>query len=106
ARDREYGRAELFLSRDCGALFRNIPRRSVSWMSHGDYVARLPKGFVKTGYTKNTHTASCEDHARRIYGVQFHPEVAHSEYGVRVIRNFLFGVCRFKKSWTMENFIH
>ena len=106
ARDREYGRAELHLRLGGGDLFKGVEKRSVSWMSHGDYVARLPKGFVKSAYTKNTHTAACEDKARKIYGVQFHPEVVHSQYGVQIIRNFLFGICGFKKSWTMENFIH
>ena len=106
ARDREYGRAELFLSRHPGALFRGVPRRSVSWMSHGDYVARLPEGFYKTAYTGNTHVAACEDPVRKIYGVQFHPEVMHTQYGRRLIGNFIFSICHFGKSWTMANFIH
>ncbi len=106
ARQREYGRAELFLSKKAGALFQNVPRHSISWMSHGDYVSRFPKDFHKTAYTKNTHTAAFENPKRKIYGVQFHPEVAHTEFGVRIIRNFLFGPCRFRKSWTIQNFIH
>jgi len=106
ARDREYGRAELFLSHRSGALFKGVPNKSISWMSHGDYVSRLPKGFFKTAYTKNTHTAACEDPERKIYGVQFHPEVHHSELGPRIIQNFLFSICGFKRSWTMRNFIH
>ena len=105
ARQREYGRAELFLRRRPGALFRGMPRKSVSWMSHGDYVARFPKGFVKTAYTKNTHTAAFENVREKIYGVQFHPEVVHTEYGTRLLANFLFLVCGFSKSWTMKNFI-
>ena len=105
ARDREYGHAELFVHNQGGRLFRGVEKKSICWMSHGDYVARLPKGFVKTAYTKSTRFAGCENEARRIYGVQFHPEVMHSEYGAHVIRNFLFGICRFKKTWTMENFI-
>lgn len=105
ARHREYGRAEVYHYGGGGALFRGTPKRWVSWMSHGDYVKRPPKGFVRTAYTKNTHLAAFEDHARKIYGVQFHPEVMHSQYGMNVIQNFLFGVCQFKKSWTMENFI-
>ncbi|MBI3316370.1 MAG: glutamine-hydrolyzing GMP synthase [Candidatus Omnitrophica bacterium] len=105
ARQREYGRAELFLCRRPGGLFRGIPRRSISWMSHGDYVARFPKGFFKTAYTKNTHTAAYENTQDKIYGVQFHPEVAHTEYGARILRNFLFPICGFSRSWTMRNFI-
>jgi GMP synthase (glutamine-hydrolysing) len=105
ARHREYGRADLYRVNEGGLLLKGTPKRWVSWMSHGDYVKRPPKGFARTAYTKNTHLAAFEDPARRIYGVQFHPEVMHSEFGAHVIRNFLFGVCRFRKSWTMENFI-
>ena len=106
AKHREYGRAELFLSRHSGALFRNVPRRSTSWMSHGDYISKMPQGFFRTASTKNTHAAAFEDPDRKIYGVQFHPEVMHTQYGARVIRNFLFSICHFRKMWTMENFIH
>ena len=105
ARHREYGRAEVSQLDGGGALFRGTPRRWISWMSHGDYVKRPPKGFVRTAYTKNTHLAAFENSRKKIYGVQFHPEVMHSQYGMNVIQNFLFGVCQFKKSWTMENFI-
>lgn len=106
ARFREYGRAELFLSKKCGVLFRNVPKKTISWMSHGDYVAKMPQGFSKTAYTGSTHAAGFENPQSRVYGVQFHPEVAHTEYGRRIIDNFLFGACRFKKTWTMKNFIH
>jgi GMP synthase (glutamine-hydrolysing) len=106
AAHREYGRAELFLEAKPGALFGALPKKFVTWMSHGDYVSRLPLGFVKTARTHNTHVAAFENRSRKIYGVQFHPEVAHTEHGSRVLENFLFGVCRFKKSWTMKNFIH
>ncbi len=105
ARDREYGRAELLLTPKPGALFSGVPRNSVCWMSHGDYIARCPEGFVKTAFTRSTHLAAFEHSARRVYGVQFHPEVVHSRYGARILQNFLFPVCRFKKSWTMKNFI-
>lgn len=105
ARFREYGRAELSFNSRPGALFSNVPRKSVIWMSHGDYVSRLPKGFMKTAFTGNTHVAAFENPINKIYGVQFHPEVAHTEHGVRILNNFLFNACRFKKSWTTENFI-
>ena len=105
ARHREYGRAELYRMGSGGVLFKNTPKKWTSWMSHGDYIARIPKGFTRTAYTKSTYMAAFENAERRIYGVQFHPEVMHSEYGAQVIRNFIFSVCRFKKSWTIENFI-
>lgn len=106
AAHREYGRAELFLESRCGQLFQSVPKKSVSWMSHGDYVARLPKGYTKTAYTKNTVVAAFENTATKVYGVQFHPEVLHSEHGTQVIQNFVFGVCGFTRSWTMKNFIN
>ena len=106
ARFREYGRAELLVSPKGGALFRGLPKRFVSWMSHGDYVARAPQGFVRTAKTKSTVMAAFENPQRKIYGVQFHPEVAHTQFGARMIENFLFGVCGCRKTWTMENFIH
>jgi GMP synthase (glutamine-hydrolysing) len=105
AEEREYGRADLHLLSNSGKLFQQVPKTSVSWMSHGDYVACMPKGFQRTAYTKNTKVAAFEHAERRIYGVQFHPEVKHSEFGERIIRNFL-KVCGFGRSWTMENFIH
>ncbi|MBI4352325.1 MAG: glutamine-hydrolyzing GMP synthase [Candidatus Omnitrophica bacterium] len=103
---REYGRSELFLSSRPGGFFQGVPAKSVCWMSHGDEVARPPEGFVKTAFTSSAPFAAFENPQSKIYGVQFHPEVVHTEYGVRMIRNFLFSVCGFRKSWTMENFIH
>ncbi len=105
ARDREYGRAELRLPELPCDFFRGVPKKSVCWMSHGDYVARMPEGFRKTALTQSTHIAAFENTKSRIYGVQFHPEVKHTEYGGQVIRNFLFDICDFKRSWTMKNFI-
>ena len=106
AKEREYGRAELLIGKTPGTLFERVPEKSTCWMSHGDFVAKMPKDYVKTAWTDNTHIAGFENPKTKVYGVQFHPEVAHSEYGTRVIDNFLFAICGFKKSWTMENFIH
>ena len=105
AKRREYGHAELFMHTNHGQLFKGLPKKWVSWMSHGVYVSRLPKGFFKTAYTKSTVVAACENPDRRIYGVQFHPEVLHSQFGTHVIQNFLFPICGFHRSWTMKNFI-
>lgn len=105
ARHREYGRADVCTVAGGGALFRGTPKKWTSWMSHGDYVSRVPKGFERTAYTKNTHMAAFENKQKKIYGVQFHPEVMHSQFGMNVIQNFLFGVCQFKKTWTIDNFI-
>ena len=102
---REYGRAELHVSAPSGVLFRGVPKRSVCWMSHGDYVRRLPKGFTRTALTKSTFAAACENPSKKLFGVQFHPEVMHTQYGRKIISNFLFGICGFHQGWTMKNFI-
>lgn len=105
ARYREYGRAELHTAKHAGRLFQSTPRRWTCWMSHGDLVTRMPEGFVRTGSTKSTQIAAFENVKRKLYGVQFHPEVMHSERGAAVIQNFLFGICGYTRSWTMKNFI-
>jgi GMP synthase (glutamine-hydrolysing) len=102
---REYGLAELMTAKTPGALLLGIDSPSNSWMSHGDRIGRLPKGFVVTAATKNTEVAAAEDKKRRLYGLQFHPEVAHTSQGKKIIENFLFGVCNCQKSWTMRAFI-
>ncbi len=104
AAEKEFGRAELSLLSTNG-IFKGVSNKSISWMSHGDSVSTLPKGFKRTAFTKNTHVAAFEDHRNKIYGVQFHPEVHHSEQGKKVIDNFLFGICGYKREWTMKNFI-
>ena len=74
-------------------------------MSHGDRIGRLPKGFRITASTENTEVAAAEDAKRRLYGLQFHPEVVHTAEGKKMLENFLFGVCRCSKSWTMNAFV-
>jgi GMP synthase (glutamine-hydrolysing) len=103
ARKREYGFAELNITRPSGILT-DIPKRSQVWMSHGDSIVDVPKGFVVTAVTDNTPVAAFADASRGFYGLQFHPEVAHTLKGRDILRNFLFTVCRCKRSWTMKSF--
>ncbi|MFZ1986386.1 MAG: glutamine-hydrolyzing GMP synthase [Desulfatitalea sp.] len=103
ARKREYGFAELEVTRQ-DALFQKIPSRSQVWMSHGDSIAQLPPGFCVTAATDNTPIAAMADDRRRLYGLQFHPEVAHTSKGKQILHNFLFEVCGCKRSWTMKAF--
>lgn len=102
---REYGRAAL-KHRKKSELLAQVPSSSQVWMSHGDSVIDLPQHFVGCGFTTNTAFAVCENAKDRIYGVQFHPEVAHTEHGTTMLRNFIFKICRFKGTWTIGSFIH
>ncbi len=99
----EYGKQKVAFAE--GTLTCDMSEESVCWMSHTDYIAEAPEGFEITGRTDGCPVAAMENNAKRIYGVQFHPEVKHTEEGVRIIRNFLFGVCKLKGDWTMGNFV-
>ena len=100
--DREYGRAELSILADI-PLFAGLPDKSghIVWMSHGDKVVSPPDGFVVAARTKNVDIAALADVKRRIYALQFHPEVAHTEDGERLLHNFLFTIAGLTPGWTM-----
>jgi GMP synthase (glutamine-hydrolysing) len=101
---REYGFAELIVGK-AGAILAGVEKRTRCWMSHGDRIGRLPAGFRITASTENTEAAAAEDANRRLYGLQFHPEVVHTAEGKKMLANFLFGVCGCQKSWTMKSFV-
>lgn len=103
-RMREYGRAELFID-DHKDLFNGLPANLTCWMSHGDYLTKLPRGFSSIAHTLNTPLTAIIDKKRRIFGVQFHPEVAHTQNGDKILSNFLFRICRCSSSWIMDSFI-
>ena len=103
ARRREYGFAELSIKSARG-LFHGIDRATTCWMSHGDSIKKLPRGFKATASTANTAFAAACDDRRRLYGVQFHPEVDHTPLGRAMLKNFLFNICGCKRSWTMKSF--
>jgi len=103
ARKREYGFAEL-MPKKPGSLLQGIPNRSQVWMSHGDSITELPKGFTVAATTDNTPIAAASDYRRKRYGLQFHPEVAHTKKGKQMLSNFLFEVCGCKRNWTMKTF--
>ncbi len=98
AGSREYGGAELEVELSC-PLFSETPAVQTVWMSHGDRVARLPEGFTVVGRTGNAPVAAMADEARRLYGIQFHPEVRHTERGSQILENFL-KLCRVRRDWT------
>lgn len=100
----EYGKTRLE-TRDSSDLFRGIPGSIVSWMSHGDFAENLPDQFEIIASSENCPTAAIRDRARHLYGVQFHPEVAHTEYGTEIIRNFVTGICGCSPSWNPHSII-
>lgn len=104
AHSREYGRATLTVTNH-KLLFNSIPKHSTSWMSHGDKVKRMPKGFVRIGSSHNTSIAAFADFERRLFGVQFHPEVAHTEYGKQILKNFVKDICGARADWSMKSFV-
>ena len=102
----EYGKREIRVLKK-GALFKDIPEKSVRWMSHTDYVSEAPAGFEVLADTEagTCPVAAFGDEKRNIYGVQFHPEVVHTEYGNQVLKNFLYEVCGASGDWTMSGFV-
>lgn len=99
---REYGKA-LFKVLNNSLLFQGIPVESIVWMSHGDKLKTLPKGFKIIGSSENSEFCAIEkDH---IYGVQFHPEVYHTQFGKEILRNFLYNICKAKGDWKLSDFI-
>ena len=102
--DREYGRAELFIDAN-KTIFDNLPSNLTCWMSHGDEIKKLPPGFTTMAHTLNNPIAAFGNRAKKIYGVQFHPEVAHTQRGNQILANFLFQVCGCLPRWTMDKFV-
>jgi GMP synthase (glutamine-hydrolysing) len=103
AMQREYGKADITYDTDC-PLFTGMPDISVCWMSHGDYVDRLPMGFDIIARTNNSPYAAFGSSDRKLYGVQFHPEVMHTKNGTQILKNFLYEICGCIGGWTMHDF--
>ena len=100
----EYGHTIFYRDGSC-PLFEGVSEKTAVWMSHGDSVADMPAGFGLAGHTDLTPTAAVADEARRLYGVQFHPEVVHTEEGTQMLKNFLFAICRCEGGWSMGSYI-
>jgi GMP synthase (glutamine-hydrolysing) len=104
AEDREYGKANIII-KNPSLILKNVKNNSVVWMSHGDLVTKIPEGFYADAETENTPICVLSNEDARIYGLQFHPEVAHTEDGKTIINNFLFEICNVEPNWTPANFI-
>lgn len=100
---REYGKTETFYDSAC-TLFKGLPGQGISWMSHGDYMEEVPEGFSLTAHSDECPNVAIADENRRFYGVQFHPEVNHTENGFQMIRNFLYEICGAAGDWTMGDY--
>lgn len=101
---REFGRAELLVNEDSD-LLQGIPQYSTVWMSHSDQLKELPNNYKTVGKTRNAEIAAVRHNTNPIYGVQFHPEVVHTQYGKDILKNFAYGICKVKGTWTAESFI-
>ena len=100
---REYGKTETWFDTSC-TLFHGMKDQSITWMSHGDYMAKVPDGFTLCAHSAACPTVGICDESRKIYGVQFHPEVNHTEEGTLILRNFLYRVCGATGDWTMADY--
>ncbi|MTJ06976.1 MULTISPECIES: glutamine-hydrolyzing GMP synthase [unclassified Anabaena] len=100
----EYGKASLYID-DPTDLLTNVEDGTTMWMSHGDSVKTMPPGFELLAHTDNTPCAAIADHEKKLYGVQFHPEVVHSQGGLALIRNFVYHVCDCEPTWTTAAFV-
>jgi GMP synthase (glutamine-hydrolysing) len=103
SKSREYGRGRLSILKK-GLLFKKLPSELTVWNSHGDCLVSLPKGFTALAKTENSAYASIENSSKKFFGLQFHPEVEHSERGVDILKNFLFDICSCNADWGMDDF--
>ena len=101
---KEYGRTEITVETD-SLLFKGLPKTQTVWMSHGDQVSQLAPGFSKDASSATCLYASTSNPEKKIYTVQFHPEVRHTEYGNAMLKNFVFEICQAQANWSMHNFI-
>lgn len=102
---REFGPATLLLDEEGAGLFAGVPLNSLVWMSHGDSLTAPPEGFHIIAHSDNSPICAVADDTRRIYGVQFHPEVQHTAHGRTILHNFIFGICGATGGWNAHSFI-
>ncbi|MGA3265611.1 MAG: glutamine-hydrolyzing GMP synthase [Verrucomicrobiota bacterium] len=101
---REYGKGALKVKDKSCALFRGLPQQLQVWNSHGDRLTKIPRGFKPVAVTDNSPFAAIENRARKLFGLQFHPEVVHTPRGREIVSNFVHGICGCGKNWTMRHY--
>ena len=99
---KEFGKKELYVKKQ-GKLLKNLGKKEQIWMSHGDLVEKLPKDFEILAETDACKIAAVENNKAKLYGAQFHPEVAHTPKGMQILKNFAFGICKARKDWNISN---
>jgi len=104
AQNREYGKSKLEVLKN-QKIFDDITDKSIVWMSHGDYITEIPENFDILARSENSPICALGNVSLNIYGLQFHPEVAHTEFGHKIMENFLFKICNCKPDWTPSNFV-
>ncbi|MFZ5754185.1 MAG: glutamine-hydrolyzing GMP synthase [Bacillota bacterium] len=104
AEKREYGKAMVEVRQE-NLLFKGLAQTQQCWMSHGDFISGVPEGFVACAYTEDTPYAAFAHQEKKLYGVQFHPEVKHTHYGMEILKNFVFNICQCHGQWSMGSFI-
>jgi GMP synthase (glutamine-hydrolysing) len=104
--NREYGKANLIFTEEKSALFENMQNEKIVWMSHGDSVVNIPQDFKIIAKSESCPVAAISNENKKIFAVQFHPEVNHSEEGTILLRNFVVNICKCETNWTPEKFIN
>ena len=99
----EYGKTDTYFDTDC-LLFKKLEKKSITWMSHTDYISEAGEGFKSVAHTDNCPVAAMENKEKKLYGLQYHPEVMHTENGTQMLRNFLYEVCDCAGDWSMSNY--
>lgn len=102
---REYGKTKVLIDKESSLIFGNVSSQTICWMSHFDYISQIAPGFEISAHTADCPVAAAEDEARKLYAIQFHPEVLHTVEGTKMINNFVKNVCRCTGDWRMDSFV-